>query len=210
MKDENSVNELLEQAAEWRLIGLLLECPTGDWSETVRGLAAEVADGDLKKAADLAGSQAGEGLYHAIFGPGGPAPAREISYRDWVQPGYLLSELSAYYDAFSYRPAIREVPDHIAVEAGFVSYLKMKEAFAIVRGDRESAEVTAGASAAFIDEHLSKMAERLARSLAESEIGYLVFATGALFRRVGPDKDKTVHRALPVLADPEAEIECAV
>ncbi len=210
MRNESKVNELLREATEWRLIGLFFECPEGEWKTNVEGLAGEVADDNLRKAAEFSKAQAGEGLYHAIFGPGGPAPAREISYRDWVQPGYLLSELSAYYDAFSYSPATIEIPDHIAVEAGFISYLRMKEAFALMRGDEEGAEVTASASRKFIDEHLSKISERMAKSLAESEIDYLVLASDALFRRVGPDRDARVKKILPVLSNPDEEVECSM
>ncbi len=207
--ENDSVGLLIKEAAEWRLIGLLLECPVGDWRKNVRGLADEVADPKLKQAAEFAETQAGEGLYHAIFGPGGPAPAREISYRDWVQPGYLLSELSAYYEAFSYTPETREVPDHVAVEAGFVAYLRMKEAFAVMRGDIDGAEVTAKASRTFIDDHLSKISQRIALSLSESEIDYLVLASDALFSRVGPDKEESRKRTLPVLTDPDDEVTCA-
>lgn len=210
MNMRNNVNELLNESAEWRLIGLLFECPAGDWKREVRGLAGEVSDERLKKAAEFAETQAGEGLYHAIFGPGGPAPAREISYRDWVQPGYLLSELSAYYEAFSYSPTTAEVPDHIAVESGFVAFLKMKEAFALMREDGENADVTATASRKFIEEHLSKVSERMAKSLAESEIDYLVLASDALFRRVGPDNDAKMKKILPVLSNPDEEVSCSM
>jgi nitrate reductase assembly molybdenum cofactor insertion protein NarJ len=210
MKTENTTIDLLNEAAEWRMISLLFECPVGDWIQNVRKLAGEVADPELKKAAEFAETQAGEGLYHAIFGPGGPAPAREISYRDWVQPGYLLSELAAFYDAFSYRPESQEVPDHIAVETGFIAYLKMKEAYARECENQENVEITSGASKTFIDEHLTKVSERIATTLAASEIDYLQLASAALFNRVGVDKDNKIRQILPVLSDPEAEIECAV
>ncbi len=210
MEQKELTNDLLREAAEWRLISLLFECPVGDWKKQVGELAAEVADEKLAKAGEFAQEQAGEGLYHAIFGPGGPAPAREISYRDWVQPGYLLSELSAYYDAFSYRPEIPEVPDHIAVETGFVAYLKMKQAFALVCGSDENAEITKKAIGTFVDEHLAKMTERIAGQLSESDIDYLALAAGALLDRVGVDKDRRVRQILPVLADPDDEVTCSV
>ncbi len=206
MKDDES--RLLEEAAEWRLISLLFECPAADWSENVRSLAVEVRDEELKKAAEFAQTQASEGLYHSVFGPGGPAPAREISYRDWVQPGYLLSELGTFYEAFSYRPALLEPPDHIAVETGFVAYLRLKEAFARESENGEAAEITAKAARSFVDEHLAKMTERITKTIAESDIDYLIHASAALFRRVGSDKDAKVRQTLPVLADPDEMVEC--
>lgn len=211
MKAAAQKTGLLEEAAEWRLIGLLFECPTGDWKVQVSNLALEIADPDLRRAAKFAQIEASEGLYHSVFGPGGPAPGREVSYRDWVQPGYLLSELAAFYAAFSYRPSLAETPDHIAVEIGFVSYLKLKEAFARERGEIESAVVTADAVDSFIEEHLSKTAEPIAKILAGSDIKYLVLASESLFKRVGSDKDQKNRRILPTLHETDNDaFECGV
>lgn len=201
--------KLLREATEWRLTGLLFECPVGDWKHEVKNLAGEISDFQLISAAEFARVEAGEGLYHSIFGPGGPAPGREVSYRGWVQPGYLLSELSSFYDAFSYEPATSEVFDHVSVETGFIAYLRLKEFYALECGDNESAEITNKASATFIDNHLSKFAQKLSKLLAVSGIEYLNLAGSALFARVGPDKDKSKQIFLPVLEEDDAPIfEC--
>ncbi|MDX2045109.1 MAG: molecular chaperone TorD family protein [Acidobacteriota bacterium] len=202
--------QLLREAAEWRLLSLLFECPSLAWREQVQALAAEVADADLKAAANVAQREAGEGLYHSIFGPGGPAPGREISYRDWTQPGYLLSELTSYYDAFAYQSKIVEAPDHISVETGFVAYLKLKEAYAEAINDTEHAAVTREAAGQFINEHLSTMTEPLARSLEHSGVEYLALAGKALLARVGPKRDQSSKQNLPVLSlDEDSEFACA-
>jgi hypothetical protein len=209
MKTKLQKTNLLREAAEWRLISLLFECPVGDWKAQVKNLADEISDSELKTAAEFARVEASEGLYHSIFGPGGPAPAREISYRDWVQPGYLLAELSAFYNAFSYQPAAAEVLDHIATETGFIAYMHLKEAFAEECGDRENAEITAKAAKFFVDEHLAKMTENITKTLAVSDIEYLALASTALFKRVGRDKDKKIRQILPMLNETENEIfEC--
>ncbi|MBK8150907.1 MAG: molecular chaperone TorD family protein [Acidobacteria bacterium] len=201
MKAKTDVTELFGEAAEWRLISLLFECPVGDWQAQVTGLAAEIADPQLKSAAEFAVKEASEGLYHSIFGPGGPAPAREVTYRSWVQPGYLLSELNAFYDAFGYQREMRETPDHIAVETGFMAYLKMKEAFAQVTDNAENADVTASAARTFNREHLAKMTEQIAKSLSFSGIEYLALASSSLLKRVGHDRDKKKRQILPVLGE---------
>ena len=209
MKTKIAKNKLLVEAAEWRLISLLFDCPTDQWSEDVASLAEQVSDKRLKRAARAARKEANEGLFHSIFGPGGPAPGREVSYRGWVQPGFLLSELSSFYNAFSYQPNTREVPDHIAVETGFVAYLKLKELFALEINDAEKARVTADASRTFIDEHVSKFAEKIMKLLAASGIEYLKLASVALFKRVGPDKDKGKQIYLPTLEQADEPIfEC--
>lgn len=203
-------NQLLREAAEWRLLSLLFECPSPNWREQVEALATEVADADLKASADIAKQEASEGLYHSIFGPGGPAPGREISYRDWTQPGYLLSELTSYYDAFAYQSKIVEAPDHVSVEAGFVAYLKLKEAYADAIADDEHAAVTCEAGQQFIKEHLSMMTEPLARSLEHSGVEYLALAGKALLARVGPKRDQSPKHNLPVLTvDEDSEFACA-
>lgn len=209
MKTRIAENRLLVDAAEWRLISLLFECPNDRWFEDVAALAGQISDKHLKRAARAAQKEASEGLFHSIFGPGGPAPGREVSYRGWVQPGFLLSEVSSFYNAFSYEPDTREVPDHIAVETGFVAYLKLKELYALENGDAEKACVTADASRNFIDEHVSKYAEKIKKLLVASGIDYLKLASEALFKRVGPDKDKGKQIYLPTLEQADEPIfEC--
>jgi hypothetical protein len=206
MKTTRVENRLLKDAAEWRLISLLFDCPTGGWFEEVKALGDKVTDKRLKRASEAAQKEASEGLFHSIFGPGGPAPGREVSYRGWLQPGFLLSEVSSFYNAFSYGAKTREVPDHIAVETGFVAYLKLKELYAIECGDVERAGITADASLAFIDEHVSKYAEKTSKLLAASGIDYLRLASEALFKRVGPDKDKGKQIYLPMLEEADEPV----
>lgn len=205
--------QLLREAAEWRLLSLLFECPSPNWREQIEALAAEVTDAELRAAVEAARREASEGLYHSIFGPGGPAPGREVSYRDWAQPGYLLSELTSYYDAFAYHPdqaAIVEAPDHVSVETGFLAYLKLKEAYAEAISDDEHASVTREAAQQFINEHLAAMTEPLAHSLEHSGVGYLALAGKALLSRVGPKRDQFSKSNLPILAvDEDSEFACA-
>jgi TorA maturation chaperone TorD len=182
--------DLLRDAADWRLIGLLLECPSTAWREQVRVLSRDVNDPGLREAASLALDQASEGLYHSTFGPGGPAPPREATHRDTLQLGYLISELQAFYDSFGYRADSREPPDHIAVQAGFVAYLKFKQAFAESCGDKESAAITSDACREFIAEHLASTADPLSHVLAASGVPYLEAAARALSRRAGPAKTR--------------------
>ncbi|MEK7406695.1 MAG: molecular chaperone TorD family protein, partial [Acidobacteriota bacterium] len=161
------------------------ECPVGGWREKVAAVTSEIADAELGAAAETAQAEATEGLYHSLFGPGGPVSAREVSYRESVELGHLMSELACYYGAFAYQPGTQEVDDHVAVEAGFVGYLRLKEAYALASGDAERAAVTAEAARRFIDDHLAAMAEPLAAALGASGSRYLATAAAALLRRTG-------------------------
>jgi nitrate reductase assembly molybdenum cofactor insertion protein NarJ len=177
--------DLLAQAAEWRLLGLLFECPNEGWRRMVAAMAREVKNVRLQGAARDALTQASEAMYHSLFGPGGPVAPREVSYRATIQLGYLLSELSAYYDTFDYHPETNEAPDHISVEIGFVAYLKLKEAYALSCGDPERAAVAAESCRQFTAEHLAATASPLALALKAIDPHYLTAAGLVLEERVG-------------------------
>lgn len=193
---------LAKEAAEWRLISLLFECPGPQWREQVTALMQEVDDEKLHSAAHYALEEAGECLFHYAFGPGGPAPAREATCHQTVQLGYLMSELQAYYNAFAFHPSTAEAPDHVSVEAGFISYLKMKEAYALASQDEERAATTSESAQRFIEDHLTNLAQPLAERLGSSGIGYLAMASAALLRLVGPPK---VAPSLPPILQDEPQ-----
>ena len=199
--------ELAGEAAEWRLLSLLFECPTPEWRAQVTALMNEVADADLKSAVQEALGEASEGAFHHTFGPGGPAPAREATYHQTVQLGYLMSELQAYYNAFAFHPATAEPPDHVSVETGFIAYLKMKEAYALACGNEQHAATAAESAERFVQEHLANIAQPLAGHLEESGIGYLAKAGAALARRAGPPQGAA--SPLPILQDEQPESEWA-
>jgi nitrate reductase assembly molybdenum cofactor insertion protein NarJ len=177
--------EMIEDSARWRLISLLFESPVAGWREMLIALASAVPDADLKEAAEAAQAEASEGLYYSLFGPGGPASPREVSYRRSVELGGLMSELAGYYDAFGYSPNSGEACDHVAVEAGFVGYLRLKEAYALACQESEHAETTADAMRHFIEDHLSIIAQPLGKVLDGTGIRYLELAGRALVQNAG-------------------------
>ncbi len=177
--------DLLRQAAEWRLIALLFEPPDDAWHGEVQALGESQSDELLREASRLARQEATPGLYHSTFGPGGPVSPREVAYHKLVLPGALVSEIEGYYAAFGYAPCGDEPPDHVAVEAGFIAYLRLKEAYALSREDCEPAAVTAEASQRFLGEHLAVLALPLAAALSGSPVRYLALAAEALRRRTG-------------------------
>jgi nitrate reductase assembly molybdenum cofactor insertion protein NarJ len=186
------VRQLLGEAAAWRLLGLLFERPRQDWRREVEMLSREVVDPEITAAAEAAREEAGEGLYLALLGPGGPVSLREVTYRGMEDPGRIIADISAFYEAFAFQAETEEAPDHLSVEAGFLGYLCLKEAYARARGNEEEAEVAAQAAARFREEHLPKLAWPVADGLAEAGVRYLVLAAAALTRRSGPRSDVTV------------------
>lgn len=181
------ITSLLGEAAEWRLLGLLFEYPTEAWREQLSALAADMKDEKLKALASAALEYATEGLHIALFGPAGTVPVREVTYQGGVQFGYLMAELAAFYDAFGYKPdAAAEADDHLAVQAGFMAYLKFKQAYALADGDTEHAGVTAEAAANFLKNHIAVLAEPVTSKLETFGPDYLVEAGRILSAHAGP------------------------
>jgi nitrate reductase assembly molybdenum cofactor insertion protein NarJ len=178
--------ELLTEAAEWRLIGLLFEPPDDDWRREVAELGASVQDPLLREAAESAQFEGDPGHYHSTFGPGGPASPREVTYQQFSLAGSMMSEIRGYYEAFRFVPECNESPDHVAMEAGFIGYLRLKEAYARNAGADEHAAVTAEAAGRFLRDHLAILASRLDRTLAQSGARYLSLAAQTLHQRTGP------------------------
>jgi nitrate reductase assembly molybdenum cofactor insertion protein NarJ len=185
---------LIAEAAEWRLLALLFEYPGEEWRRQLDALASEVRQEELRRAAEGSQQQACEGLHIALFGPGGPVSLREATYQGGVQLGYLMSELSAIYDAFGYQPRTEEALDHLSVETGFLSYLKLKQAYAQECGHAEHAAVVSDAAANFVKEHLAMVAEPIALKLANLAPEHLVLAGRFLVERIG----KRPHTSYPL------------
>ncbi len=160
------VQELVAEAAAWRLASLLLERPRPGWKADVIKLSSEVSDQRLCSCAKGA-DEGSEEVYHRLFGPGGAVSPREVSYCGFEEPGRLMAELASFYRAFSFQPRREEPADHISVEAGFVGYLFLKEAYARMRGDAESIGVTKKARERFADEHVVRCAVGMTERLTD-------------------------------------------
>jgi len=160
--------DLLAEAAQWRLLALLLSRPTPDRRQAVQEVATEINDPGLAAAARAWCGHASEGAYLHVLGPGGLVPAREVAYRPFADPGWLLADISRSHRAFGFHAHAEEPPDHIAVLTDFVSYLLLKEAYARECGNADAAEVTSRARERFITEHLAPVAALVAERLDAS------------------------------------------
>jgi len=203
------IQELLGEAAAWRLLGLLFERPREGWWQEVESLRREVRDAEISAAVEAAREEANEGLYLALLGPGGVVSPREVSYRRMNDPGQILSDIRAFYEAFAFGPETEEAPDHIAVEAGFLGYLALKEAYARARGSEEEAEIVSQAAPRFRQEHLSTLAWPLTDRVEKTEVQYLSLAARALAHRTGPRPPTHPVGESPLpLCDSACPLEC--
>ncbi len=183
MGRKNAGATLITTAAEWRLISLLLQRPRPGWLQEVNALAREVRD-ERMRAAVAAAREATEGEYLRLVGPGGAVSPREVTFQPFQDPGHLLAQLATAYSAFAFHPRVEEPIDHVAVEADFVGYLFLKEAFAAARGDADATATTAAARSSFIETHLGALAATFAQRLAGAGRSYLLPAAQLLAARV--------------------------
>jgi hypothetical protein len=194
----------IAEAAAWRLLGLLFERPRPERNAAIDAIAREVADPELRAAAEHA-SDVREGAYLTALGPGGIVSPREASYRGTEDPAAVLSDLAAFYSAFAFTPDAEDPIDHVAVEAGFAGYLKLKEAYALARLDLDHAAAVAESFDRFLRDHLNAMAGPFARRLERAEAGPLAAAARCLVARAGDRPD-----SLPMLPGDtdESSIRC--
>jgi hypothetical protein len=178
-------DEILSRCAEWQLLSLLFSRPRPGWLEEVSALVADLDEGPLRRAA-LEAADANEGSYHALLGAGGPASPREAGHLGFGDPGRVLADLAARYSAFGFSPRAEEPDDHLAVECSFVSYLFLKEAFALASGEEEPAQVTRDAREGFLREHVAVAGRRMIEKLPPEAPAYLLTAAESLAARL-PD-----------------------
>ncbi len=198
------VRALIEESVAWRMFSLAFERPRNGWRDHVTSIANDVTDEGVRNVAELAREQASEELFLNLFGPGGAISPREIAYRGFADPGHLLAELETIYGAFAYEPVSEECPDHVSVEAGFVGYLRMKQAFARIIGDKEAEKLSAEASEIFIREHLAPVAHGLCKRLEDDDEFYVARAAKLMRERIG---DVPVSEIVEPPADDD-EISC--
>ena len=179
------VRDILNNAAEWRLIALLLERPRLHTVPQIGCIAKEIPAADLKEIVELA-LNATEECYLQYFGPGGLLSPREVAYIGWGDPGKMMSEIGLLYESFSFAPRSEDPSDHIAVEANFISYLYIKEAYALLNEEEEKVDTAKAVRQKFIEEHFGVLLYGLTRKLNGSEPVYISKTLTAASTRIQP------------------------
>ena len=150
----------LETAARWRLLSLLFQLPTRESRRELKRLAGSVPNGLGALGRDWTRVPLRDAAseFHRVLGPGG-IPAVESSYdpNALAGRGPLLADIAGFHEAFAYRPEKppAEVPDHIAVELDFLSYVAFKVAFALHEGRGGEAGIAWQAYDRFLEQHLA-------------------------------------------------------
>jgi DMSO reductase family type II enzyme chaperone len=113
--------------------------------------------------------------YRALFGhiARGLIPPYETEYGNEAlfQQPHELGDLMGFYRAFGLTVNLitHERPDHISCECEFLSFLTMKEAYALEHGDAEMLHETQKAQRLFLKHHLGRFLPTFATKVSREE-----------------------------------------
>ena len=160
MKKENidsRFKELLKEAAWYRFFSLCFQPPRTGLKEEIEKIYTEIGKAEPLHAF-LLNELNPDSEPHAILGAGGVCSSCESEYvGDRLGgKGLLMADVAGFYKAFSFIPEIEfSAPvDNISMEFSFLSYLTLKEAFALYRGQDKEMRICTDAKEKFQKEHL--------------------------------------------------------
>jgi len=113
--------------------------------------------------------------YRALFGhtARGPIPPYETEYGNEAlfQQPQELGDLMGFYQAFGLTMirGAHERPDHVSCECEFLSFLAMKEAYALEHQQSEMLEETRKAQRLFLKDHLGRFLPTFAKKLSRED-----------------------------------------
>lgn len=195
----------LSRAAMLQFVSLALQTPTPEILAEMRDLCASLPSALAESARVVLEwpADAWEPEFFSVLGPAGCAVC-ESSYERAAQAsrGPLLAKVAGFYEAFGYTSdRLKEVPDHAAVEFGFLSFLAMKVAFATFESKPEKASVATDAYADFHRQHIGAwFPDCVAAVQATGSEHYGVIGTwaGEALRLAGVSNAKSwPHRTIP-------------
>jgi DMSO reductase family type II enzyme chaperone len=122
----------------------------------------------------------------------GAVPPYETEYGDddLFQQPQELADLAGFVRAFglTLHADAHERIDHVSCQCEFMFFLACKEAYALTRGDAETAAVTRDTARAFLRDHLARFAPAFARRLREADpAGFFGSLAGLLLALVSED-----------------------
>lgn len=145
--------------------------------------------------------------YARLFLGGAAVALRETAYggaHRIASRAVELADIGGFYTAFGLEPSRSnpELPDHIAAELEFYSLLLAKEAWRGARGWSGRRAVVRGARRKFLEAHLGRWVESLAREIARHEAAAPYRTLGRLLETAVADEAKRMRRRPDRLGGP--------
>lgn len=148
--------------------------PRHNWSKDA-ALAAEIVQAlgwiDLKLEIETVDLPALQAAYGRTFGlAGSMAYETEYGLPHEYRQSQEMADIAGFYRAFGFHlgGAVRERPDHIAVELEFMHGLTLKEAYALETGAADHAEICVEGQQKFLRDHLGRWVGLFAQSVAHN------------------------------------------
>jgi DMSO reductase family type II enzyme chaperone len=175
------VQLILGRSAVYELLSLAFAYPDSDWREDLAAVLGDLRDHEsvtalgieealVDFASAFAASEPSEvaAEHNRLFAGEVACSAHETEYAlDAFAKGRQLADIAGFYRAFGLEPGdTRGLPDFIATEFEFMSFITRKEAFAAVQGWDDRAEICANAQRSFLEAHLGRWLPAFARELA--------------------------------------------
>ena len=157
---EKAAQEAVRRAQVYAFLSSVYIYPRENWSEDLPLLPEIVADIAFAPAFPAITVQSLPnlqlGYLHAFGAAGSLCYETEYGLPHEFRQSQELADISGFYNAFGFANggAVRERPDHVAVELEFMQALTLKEAHALLNGAQEHAEMCSDAQAKFLAEHL--------------------------------------------------------
>jgi len=169
MLPEVSLNKTLLRADLWRVLAIAFSAPSNQSIENLRALCEDLSarltsvdqafkDGiaELGKSIDELDPTKLEHEHNALFSMDVLVPAYEGSYQR-IERGAVVGEVAGYFRAFGLEPIDHSgPPDSMWNELAFLSWLSLKEAYAVEHQLEEELSITRNAMSEFLQDHLGR------------------------------------------------------
>ena len=171
MSKSEELNSALLRADLWRVLALAFSTPSRQSLDDLQGLCGELAStlgteghplqeglAELAQSIELLDPVALEHEHNALFSMDVMVPAYEGSYQR-IERGAVVGDVAGYFAAFGLRPIDHSgPPDSMWNELALLSWLSLKEGYAIEHGLEEPRTITREAMGEFLQDHLGRWA----------------------------------------------------
>ncbi|MBI3098585.1 MAG: molecular chaperone TorD family protein [Planctomycetes bacterium] len=132
----------------------------------------DVLGEDLDPILDLS-EESAAAEHFRIFRPAGPISplASDHIGSGFADKGPILADIAGFYRAFGFTPLAGEPPDHLASMLAFLSFLALKQAYALHAGLDEEAAIAREAEEKFLATHLTGPLTRFLDALDPTPLG---------------------------------------